>query len=131
MRKKTNRRWLAPAVIAAAALTSGCVGSVDADELPGVYRDSKTGAELRLDADGMFAATDVSANGLSDPADFSGRWEFHDSQASSDFIYLSVDAGELDKVGGIQLYPKGSDSVYFQADVDGPPTLVLTKATAS
>ncbi|MFD5430129.1 hypothetical protein [Streptomyces sp. NPDC127084] len=130
MRKRTSGRWLVAALAASAVLNSGCTGSVATEELPGVYRNDKTGGELLLDSDGTFSATDVSADGSSDPADFGGRWEFHDSQASSDFIYLTVDDGGLGKISGIQLYPSGREAVEFRPDPDGPPSLELTKTTA-
>ncbi|AKZ53487.1 putative secreted protein [Streptomyces ambofaciens ATCC 23877] len=124
-------RRLVALLAAAAALVSGCTGSDDPDELPGVYRDAKTGGELRLDPDGTFSATGVATDGSSGPADFRGRWEFRDSQASSDFIYLTVDDGGLGETSGIQLYPSGGETVEFRPDPGGPPSLKLTRADAS
>ncbi|MDT0343664.1 hypothetical protein [Streptomyces litchfieldiae] len=128
--KRTCGWWLAAAVTASAVLTAGCTASVDPDELPGVYRNDETGGEILLDSDGTFSATDVSTDGFSGPADFSGQWEFVDSQTSSDFIYLSVDDGGLGMTVGVQLYTKGRDTVYFHFDPDGPPTLELTRVAA-
>ncbi|WP_229865930.1 hypothetical protein [Streptomyces spinoverrucosus] len=109
------------------------MGSVDPDELPGVYRNDATGGKIVLESDGTFSATDVAEDAMggggADPVDFSGRWEFVDSSGSGDFIYLTVDDGELGKVGGMKLYPSGR-SVEFHADPDGPPSLVLTRAAA-
>ncbi|MFD5326423.1 hypothetical protein [Streptomyces sp. NPDC127092] len=115
---------------AVVSLVSGCTGSVDPGELPGVYRNDGTGAELRLEPDGTFSAVDVVTDGSSDPADFSGRWEWLGDQAGSDFVYLSVDSGALGKVAGIQLYPSGGNTMEFRPDPDGPPSSKLTKAAA-
>ncbi|QES24466.1 hypothetical protein DEJ46_07385 [Streptomyces venezuelae] len=112
------------------SLVSGCTGSVDPDELPGVYRNDGAGAELRLDSDGTFSAVDVVTDGSSDPADFSGRWEWFGDRAGSDFVYLSVDSSGLGPIAGIQLYPSGGNAVEFRPDPDGPPSLRLTRAAA-
>ncbi|KUH38951.1 MULTISPECIES: hypothetical protein [Streptomyces] len=133
-RKRAGRRWLVTALTASAVLLPGCTGagSVDPDELPGVYRDDASGSEIVLESDGTFSATDVAGEavgGGGDPVDFSGRWEFVESSASGDFVYLTVDAGELGKVGGMKLHPSGR-TVEFHADPDGPPSLVLTRAAA-
>ncbi|MFF8385074.1 hypothetical protein [Streptomyces kanasensis] len=133
-RKRAGGRWLATALTASAALLSGCTGagSVDPDGLPGVYRDDASGSEIVLGSDGTFSATDVAGKALGgggDPVDFSGRWEFVRSSGSGDFVYLTVDAGELGKAGGMKLHPSGR-AVEFHADPDGPPSLVLTRATA-
>ncbi|MET9323710.1 hypothetical protein ABZX75_26540 [Streptomyces sp. NPDC003038] len=125
----TGGRWLVAVLAASAVLVSGCTDSVDPDELPGVYRNDATGAEILLGADGLFSATDVLTEKLSDPADFSGRWEFVDSDSSSDFVYLTVDDGGLGKIGGIQLYTPRQGMVEFRSP-DEPPTLVLKKAAA-
>ncbi|MCB5177936.1 hypothetical protein [Streptomyces antimicrobicus] len=122
--------WLCAALTASALLVSGCAASVDPDELPGTYRNAKTGAELVLQPDGRFSATAVSTDLNSDPADFSGRWEFLDDQASSDFIYLSIDGDGLRKVAGVQLYPVGRGAVEFRPDPDGKPLPKLTKTSA-
>ncbi|MFD3679298.1 hypothetical protein [Streptomyces sp. NPDC058613] len=103
---------------------------VDPAELPGVYRNDKTGGEITLDSGGTFSATDVSTDGFSGPADFSGRWEFLDNEAASDFVYLSVGDGGLGRIAGIQLYAEGQGTVYFRHDLDGPPTLVLKRVAA-
>ncbi|MGI5171800.1 hypothetical protein ACQEU3_46390 [Spirillospora sp. CA-253888] len=130
MSKRTGGGRLVAALAASAVLTSGCVGSVDADELPGVYRSEATGGEVRLGSDGTFAATDVSTGVVSGRADFGGRWKFVDSSSSRDFVYLTIEDGGLGKIGGIQLYPSGRASVEFHGDPDGPPSMVLTKVTA-
>jgi hypothetical protein len=78
MRKRTGGRWLCAILAASAALATGCTESVDAAELPGVYRSSETGGEVELGSDGTFTATDVSADesvgsGGGAPIDFSGQ----------------------------------------------------------
>src|SRR5690606_38074145 len=78
MIRGTGSRWLVAALTASAVLTSGCTHSVDTEELPGTYRDDATGGEIQLASDGTFAATDVSTDSDSGPADFSGRWTFVD-----------------------------------------------------
>ncbi|CAL9440626.1 hypothetical protein [Streptomyces griseomycini] len=130
MNTRAGGRWLVAALSASAVLASGCTAPVDPDQLPGVYRDDATGGEILLDSDGTFSATDVSTDGSSDPADFSGRWEFVDSPTSDDFVYLAVEDGGLGRIGGVQLYPDGRSTLEFHADPDGPPSLVLTRATA-
>ncbi|MGW4285494.1 hypothetical protein ACWEIK_00940 [Streptomyces sp. NPDC004673] len=82
MIKRAGGRWLAAALTASAVLTSGCANAVDTVELPGAYRDDASGGEVRLESGGTFSATDVSADSRSGPADFSGRWEFVDSEFS-------------------------------------------------
>ncbi|MFG2769310.1 hypothetical protein [Streptomyces sp. NPDC048350] len=129
MRGRTRGRGLGAVLAASAVLISGCMGSVDPAGLPGVYRDGATGGELRLESDGTFSATGLSTDGSSDPADFSGRWEFRDSQAS-DFIYLTVDDGGLGRTSGVQLYPRGEETVEFRPDPDGKPSLKLTRTPA-
>lgn len=124
----TGGRWLGAALTASAVLTSGCTASVGSAELAGVYRNDKTGGELLLGSDGKFSATGVSTDRSSGPADFHGRWEFLDNQASSDFIYLTVEDDGLGKMAGIQLYPIGRGAVEFRPDPDGKPLPKLTKA---
>ncbi|GAA2491800.1 hypothetical protein GCM10010406_29870 [Streptomyces thermolineatus] len=128
--KRTGGRWLVAALAASAVLTSGCAAPVDPDKLPGVYRNKATGSEILLDSDGTFSATDISTDESPDPVDFSGRWEFVDSQTSSDFVSLSVEDGGLGSTAGVQLYPSGRTAVEFRFDPDGPPSLVLTRVTA-
>lgn len=123
-------RWLAVALAASAVLISGCTASIDPDGLPGVYRNEKTGGEIRLGSDGKFNATAVSVDGTSAPADFHGSWEFLDNRESLDFVYLTVKDDGLGMVAGIQLYTKSQETVYFQADPDGRPSLVLKKVAA-
>ncbi|MER5775467.1 hypothetical protein ABT144_14450 [Streptomyces sp. NPDC002039] len=127
MRGRTGEGRSVAFLAACIAIVAGCTGSVDPDELPGVYRNAETGAELRLEPDGAFSATAVVTDGFSDPADFSGRWEWLDDQASSDFIYLSVEKSGLGATSGIQLYPHGGNAVEFRPDPDGPPSLKLSK----
>ncbi|WP_228044767.1 hypothetical protein [Streptomyces ferrugineus] len=105
------------------------MGSVDPDELPGVYHNDATGGEIVLDSDGTFSATDVSTDDSSSPDDFSGQWEYISSDTSSDFIMLDIKDGGLRKVTGVQLYPSGRGTVEFRAP-DEPPYLVLTKVKA-
>lgn len=127
--KRTRGWWLAATLAVSAVLTAGCA-PVDPDDLPGVYRDDETGGEIVLNADKTFAATDIpsDATGVGTaPADFSGTWEFTETDGSADFVYLTVDDGGLGTIGGIQLYPSGGD-MEFHADPDGPPSLVLTRA---
>ncbi|PLW72639.1 hypothetical protein GQS52_04635 [Streptomyces sp. SCUT-3] len=128
--KRTGGRWLVAALAASAVLISGCTAPVDPDELPGVYRNDATGSEILLDSDGTFSATDISTDESPDPVDFSGRWEFVDSETSSDFVHLSVDDGGLGSTVGVQLYPNGRTTVEFHFDPDGPPSLVLTRVAA-
>lgn len=128
--RRTGGRWLVAALAASAVLVSGCAASVDPDQLPGVYRNDKTGGEILLDSDGRFSATGVSTDDSAGPADFSGRWEFLDNRASDDFIYLTVEDGGLGKIAGIQLYPDGRGAVEFRPDPDGKPLPKLTKTTA-
>ncbi|MFF5426347.1 MULTISPECIES: hypothetical protein [unclassified Streptomyces] len=129
-RGRAGAGWLVALLTTAASLVSGCTGPVDPAGLPGVYRDDGTGAELRLASDGTFSAVGVVTDGTSGPADFTGRWEWFGDRAGSDFVYLSVDSGELGTVAGIQLYPSGGSAVEFRPDPDGPPSLKLTRAAA-
>ncbi|MBD3932260.1 hypothetical protein IF129_11935 [Streptomyces chumphonensis] len=126
MRRKAAVRRLVATVVGLAVLASGCAASIDPDALPGRYRD-ETGGEVRLEPDGTFSVTAVSTNDSSGPADFSGTWEFHDSDMTTDFVYLSVEDGGLGRIAGIQLYTEDQETVYFRHDVDGPPTTVLHK----
>ncbi len=131
--KTTGGRWLGAVLAASAALTTGCTESVDAGELPGVYRNSETGGEIELGSDGTFTATGISADeyvgrGGADPVDFSGRWQFLGDQAGSDFVYLAIETGGTGTIGGVQLYTRGGGKVEFNPDPDGPPSLTLTEA---
>ncbi|MEU0674925.1 hypothetical protein ABZ330_18910 [Streptomyces sp. NPDC006172] len=126
---RSSKGWpLLAALSAASALVTGCASSVDPDELPGLYRNDGSGAEILLESDGQFSATGVSTGEVAGPASFSGRWEFVDSQGSSDFIYLTVGGG-LGKIAGIQLYPSGQGAVEFRPDPDGKPLPKLTRVT--
>lgn len=130
VKRVADGRWLVAVLIAAAVVASGCAGRVDPDELPGVYRNDRTGGEILLDADGTFFATDISegevtGRGSADPVDFSGQWDF----TGSNFVYLEVDDGELGKDFDIQLYT-GPNKAYLSPDPDGPVTLKLIKAVA-
>lgn len=108
-------------------LLSGCGGAVEPGQLPGTYRNDETGGEIQLRSDRTFSATDVATSPSSDPADFSGRWEYIDNQ---NFVYLSLDEnGGLGNIYGIQLYMDGEGTVYFRSDPDGPPSLVLTESS--
>lgn len=129
--ERAPQRGVVAVVTVATALVSGCTAAVDPEQLPGVYRNEETGGEVVLEPDGTFSATGISGaesvgNGDVEPADFSGEWEFVDSRASSDFIYLTVDDGMAGDVGGVQLHTSGRSAVAFHADPDGPPSLTLT-----
>ncbi|MET7860026.1 hypothetical protein ABZS81_22970 [Streptomyces sp. NPDC005318] len=127
MGKLTSGRWFAAALAASAVLTAGCTARVDAEDLPGLYRNKETGGEIRLDSDGTFTATDLSTDEHADPADFHGQWEFVDSSAS-DFVYLDIDERGIGEVSGVQLYARGGGKVAFSLP-DGSWSLVLTKST--
>ncbi|MEU5626127.1 hypothetical protein ABZ784_31990 [Streptomyces tendae] len=99
--RRTGRRWLLGALTLSAVLASGCTPPVDPEKLPGVYRDEETDGRIALDADGTFSAT-----------------------------HISMDGG-LGMVGGVQLYTEEEGEVYFRTDPDAPPSLVLTRTTAS
>ncbi|WP_338696623.1 hypothetical protein V2W30_14155 [Streptomyces sp. Q6] len=128
MSRGTVGRWLAAALGAASVLISGCAYSVDADELPGVYRNSKTGGEITLDSDGTFTATDLSTDAHTDPEDLHGHWDFVDS-SGSDFVYLDIDERGIGEVSGVQLYARGGGKVEFSRP-DGSWSLALTKVSA-
>ena len=121
-------RWFVAVLAASSVLISGCAYSVDPDELPGMYRNGKTGGEITLDSDGTFTATDLSTDVQSDPANFHGQWEFVDSSAS-DFVYLNIDERGIGEVSGVQLYARGGGKVAFSTP-DGSWSLVLTKVSA-
>ncbi|MFF9847671.1 hypothetical protein [Streptomyces litmocidini] len=128
MGKLTSRRRFAAAALAAAAvLAAGCTAQVDAEDLPGLYRNKETGGEIRLDSDGTFTATDLSTDSHSDAADFHGRWKFVDS-SGSDFVYLNIEERGIGEVAGVQLYTRGGGKVAFSTP-DGSWSLVLTKST--
>ncbi|MGW2110403.1 hypothetical protein [Streptomyces sp. NPDC001948] len=128
MIRGTVGRWFVAVLAASSVLISGCAYSVDPDELPGVYRNGKTGGEITLDSDGTFTATDLSTDVQSDPADFHGQWEFVDSSAD-DFVYLNIDERGIGEVSGVQLYARGGGKVAFSTP-DGSWSLVLTKVSA-
>lgn len=121
-------RWFVAVLVASAVLTAGCTAQVGTEDLPGVYRNGKTGGEIRLDSDGTFTATDLSTDEHSDPADFHGQWEFVDSSAT-DFVYLNIDERGIGEVSGVQLYTRGGGKVEFSLP-DGSWSLVLTKVSA-
>ncbi|MEU8465698.1 hypothetical protein [Streptomyces sp. NPDC029003] len=102
------------------------MSSFDPGELPGVYRNDATGGEVVLGPDGVFSATGLSTDGHSGPADFSGGWEFVNSDSSSDFVYLTVKGDGLGQIGGIQLYPTGRGTLEVRTP-DKPPSLVLKR----
>ncbi|MFJ3727789.1 hypothetical protein ACIPYQ_35195 [Streptomyces sp. NPDC090045] len=124
---RTGPGRLVTFLAASVSLVAGCTGSFDPDELPGVYRNDLTGAELRLGSDGTFSAVDVVADGSSGPSDFSGRWEWLGGRAGDDFVYLFVEGGGLGRTAGLQLYPSGGSTVEFRPDPDRPPSLELTR----
>ncbi|MFD8146741.1 hypothetical protein [Streptomyces sp. NPDC059708] len=117
-------------LVVCAVFSAGCSGSVDPHALPGVYRNEKVGGEIVLGADGTFSATGVSTGYTTGPADFGGRWEFVTRKGADDFVSLSVHGDGLGRIGEVQLYAEGGDEVYFRADPDGPPNLVLKKVAA-
>lgn len=130
--RRTRGRCFAAVLIVAAALVSGCA-EVDADALPGVYRSDETGGEITLESDGTFSATDISAdesvgNGGADPLDFHGEWEFVATDWSSDFVYLTIEEGGPGTISGVQLYARDQETLEFNPDPDGAPTVTLTKA---
>ncbi|MFJ5787601.1 hypothetical protein [Streptomyces hydrogenans] len=131
MPKLTGGRWFAAALAAAAVLTAGCTAQVDAEDLPGVYRDEETGGEIRLDSDGTFTATGLSTDANTDPEDLHGHWDFVDSGSfSEDFVYLDIAERGIGEVSGVQLYARGGGKVAFSTP-DGSWSLVLTKSTES
>ncbi|MFL9683759.1 hypothetical protein [Streptomyces sp. KL110A] len=116
-------------------LVSGCIGlgpvHVDPGDLPGVYRNDDTGAEIRLEADGRFSAVGFSQDdvaidgGTALLGDFGGTWD----PTPSNFVYLEP---EPDGMSDIQLWTVSSKKVYLQPDVDGGPiTLTLVKVKES
>ncbi|WP_306312056.1 hypothetical protein [Streptomyces hydrogenans] len=116
-------------------LVSGCVGlvpvHVDPGDLPGVYRNDDTGAEIRLEAGGRFSAVGFSQDdveidgGTALLGDFGGTWD----PTPSNFVYLEP---EPDGMSDIQLWTVSSKKVYLQPDVDGGPiTLTLVKVKGS
>ncbi|WP_217165434.1 hypothetical protein [Streptomyces sp. AC512_CC834] len=128
--RRTAGRWRLAALTASAVLASGCAGPVDPDELPGTYRNEETGGEVVLGSDGTFSATHISMDESPGTADFSGTWDFVDSETRTDFVYLSVEDGGLGMTAGVQLYTGAEGKVYFHPDPDGPHGLVLTRTTA-
>ncbi|WP_175439370.1 hypothetical protein [Streptomyces exfoliatus] len=123
-------RWFVAVLAAASVLTSGCAYSVDPDELPGVYRNGKTGGEITLDSDGTFTATHLSTGEHADPDDFHGKWDFVDNGTlSDDFVYLDIDERGIGEVSGVHLYARGGGKIAFSTP-DGSWSLVLTKVSA-
>ncbi|MGW4055777.1 hypothetical protein ACWENA_33650 [Streptomyces sp. NPDC004779] len=127
MRKLTSRRRFAAALAASAVLTAGCMAQVDAEDLPGLYRNDETGGEIRLESDGTFTATDLSTDEGAEPADFHGEWDFVDS-SGSDFVYLNIEERGIGEVSGVQLYTLGGGKIEFSLP-DGSWSLKLTKST--
>ncbi|MFE0812961.1 hypothetical protein ACFW4M_27370 [Streptomyces sp. NPDC058794] len=111
---------------ASAVLVSGCMGEIDPEKLPGVYRDDR-GGQVELSADGTFSATRVTLRDGSDPVDFHGDWDYEDPDSSDDFVYLGIEDGGLGKTGGIQLWVDDQDTLFFRFDPDGPITQKLSK----
>ncbi|MFD7061308.1 hypothetical protein [Streptomyces sp. NPDC059906] len=104
---------------------------MDPDKLPGVYRNEATDGEITLESDRTFAATHISMDGSKgDADDFSGTWDFVESEYGSDFVYLSVEDGGLGMTAGVQLYTGDEGEVYFRTDPDAPPSLRLTRTAA-
>ncbi|MER7765140.1 hypothetical protein [Streptomyces sp. NPDC097619] len=130
--RRPGQGRLTTLLTAAAALLAGCTGSVDPDALPGLYREDRTGAELRLDRDGTFSAqaVRVDEDEAPDPADFHGRWEWLGDRAGDDYVYLYVEDGGLGRTGGLQLYPSGRNAMEFRPDPDRPASQRLTRVTA-
>ncbi|MFF4470660.1 hypothetical protein ACFYZ3_13980 [Streptomyces sp. NPDC001599] len=126
MRTRASGRWLCAVLAASAVLVAGCSGPVDPGKLPGVYRNDE-GGQIELSKDGTFSATRVTTSDGSDPADFSGSWDYEDPGDSDDFVYLGIEDGGLGKLGGIQLYVDDQDTLYFRSDPDGPITQKLNK----
>ncbi|GGU84883.1 hypothetical protein GCM10010275_20030 [Streptomyces litmocidini] len=128
MGKLTSGRWFAAALAASAVLTAGCTAQVDAEDLPGLYRNEQTGGEIRLDSDGTFTATDLSTGEHTDPADFHGKWDFVDNGTLSyDFVYLDIDGRGIGEVSGVHLYARGGGKIAFSTP-NGSWSLVLTKS---
>lgn len=125
-------------VAAAAEFASGCAGpgtvTVDPENLPGTYRASETGGEIRLLADGRFSVTGISGNDLgwherAVPVDFGGTYS---ATPHADFVYLeSEDTGAGQELGDVQLYTASPTRVFLHPDPDGPVTLELVKVTNS
>ncbi|MER7176031.1 hypothetical protein [Streptomyces mesophilus] len=128
MSRRMVGRWFVAVLGAASVLISGCAFSADPDELPGVYRNGKTGGEIALDSDGTFTATDLSTDEHSDPEDFHGQWEFEDDGLFGDFIYLDIEERGIGEVSGVQLYARGGGKVEFSLP-DGSWSLALTKVS--
>ncbi|MFJ3768267.1 hypothetical protein ACIPQJ_18005 [Streptomyces sp. NPDC090082] len=128
MNRGTVVRWFAAALVASSVLVAGCARSVDPDELPGVYRNGKTGGEITLDSDGTFTATDLSTDEQSEPADFHGQWTYQDS-FGGEFVYLDIAERGIGEISGVQLYTRGGGKVAFSLP-DGSWSLVLTKVSA-
>lgn len=133
-----TRSWVrsgcvAVLLAAAAVLASGCAGAgavnVDPDRLPGVYRDDKTGAEIRLHPGGRFSAvgiakSDAYQHGSATRVDFNGTWD----PTPSNFVYLQPDKiGGRQVLGDIQLWTASPEKVFLHPDVDGPVTLELVR----
>lgn len=132
--KRTAPWWLAVTLAASAVLVTGCSAAIDPDALPGTYRDDDSGGEILLSADGTFTATGISPEdavglGGTEPVDFHGTWEFVESGSARDFVYLGIEDDGLGDIGGIQLYTKSQEALEFNPDPDGPPSLVLDKAS--
>jgi hypothetical protein len=130
--RHTWGRWLLGALAVSAVLTAGCTRPVDPDDLPGTYHNEETDGRIVLETDGTFIATHIAMSGDErDAADFSGEWDFVDSDTTDDFVYLAVKDGGLGMTGGVQLYTGGEGELYFRVDPDDAPSLVLTTTTAT
>ncbi|MEU0910629.1 hypothetical protein [Streptomyces althioticus] len=127
-RRTARARWLSAVLAGSALLVPGCAAEIDAQKLPGVYRNAD-GGRIELAADGTFTATGVTTDEGAEPADFSGDWDYEKPGTSDDFVYLGVEDGGLGTTGGIQLYVEDQDTLYFRFDPDGPVTQTYDRAS--
>ncbi|MFI7388479.1 hypothetical protein [Streptomyces sp. NPDC049813] len=117
---------------AVAVFASGCLGPVEVDpeDVPGTYRDSGTGGEIRLEVGGRFSVTGIAGSDLwwhggAESVDIGGTWT---AGGHADFVYLQPDpVGGDQGASDIQLYTASSTKVFLQPDPDGPITLDLVK----
>ncbi|MER7741223.1 hypothetical protein ABTX34_23340 [Streptomyces sp. NPDC096538] len=119
-------RWLLAVLAASVLPLAGCSEAVDPQKLTGVYRNDD-GGQIELSADGTFSATRVTTGEGAGPVDLTGTWDYEDPGAGSDFVYLGIEDGGLDGVGGIQLYVDDQDTLYFRFDPDGPVTATFDR----
>ncbi|WP_371681511.1 hypothetical protein [Streptomyces sp. NBC_01276] len=133
-RKRGRGGFVAALIVSAAVFATACASpgavNVDADDLPGTYRDGKTGGEILLDVNGRFSAkgiskSDAMGRGGTVPVDFGGTW----SATPSNFVYLEPDDGGGRDMEDIQLWTASAGKVFLHPDVDGPITLKLIRVT--